>query len=75
MPTSSERLRARAKAYADAWDFLVDRSVTVDDAIESDECTEVAARLWLEYDRLNKLAEKREQKEKELEHRRKTLTT
>jgi hypothetical protein len=71
MPTSSERLRARATAYGLACDTLVARVYAADDALEAEECERVADRLYLEYDRLKKLAEKREQKEQQLEHRRK----
>lgn len=63
MPTSSERLRARAAAYALACDVLVDRVNTADDALEAEECVRVANRLSIEYDRLNKLAAQREEKE------------
>lgn len=63
MPTSSRRLRARAAAYGLACDALVDRVNTADDALEAEECEKVADRLFMEYDRLKKLAEKREEKE------------
>lgn len=75
MPTSSERLRARARAYGVACDALVDLVNTADDALEAEEAERVADRLYIEYDRIKKLAEKREEKEQGLEHRRRDLST
>lgn len=71
MPTSSARLRARAAAYGAACDALVDLVNTANDALVAEESERVADRLFLEYDRLIKIANKREQKEQELDHRRK----
>ena len=63
MPTSSRRLRARAKAYTDAADYLLLCSEGTDDPLLSEEYEEVAWKLSKEYDRLNQLAKKREEKE------------
>ena len=70
MPTSSERLYARARAYGFACDAMVDLVNTTNDALVAEECERVADKFFLEYDRLNKLAAKRAQKEQGLEHRR-----
>lgn len=71
MPTSSERLRARARAYLKASEIINDKAGTTDDALESDEFYKVAKSLWIAYVRYNSLAHKREKKEQDLEHRRK----
>jgi hypothetical protein len=71
MPTSSERLRARAKAYFTAYRALMQRSDGTGDPLEAEECEAVADRLLIDYDRLSKLAVKRAEKEKRYEHRRK----
>jgi hypothetical protein len=69
MPTSSERLRARAFAYEEAAGHLgLDWT---DDPLEFEEGLKLAEKLDAEYDRLMELADKREKKEQELEHRRK----
>ena len=68
MPTSSERLRARADAYAHAAEAL--KLDWTDDPLEVEEGEKLALRLEDEYYRLWKLAEKRQEKEQEHEHRR-----
>lgn len=70
MPTSSERLKARANAYGVAIIALTERESKTDDALEAEECSVVAYRLGIEYDRLYKLANTRAEKEQGLEHRR-----
>lgn len=72
MPTSSERLRARARVYGKVCDVLADMANASGDAVEFEEFERLAERLLLDYDRLNKLADIREEKEQGLEHRRKT---
>jgi dUTPase len=62
MPTSSKRLRARASAYAHAAEALY-LDWTNDD-LEFSEGSRVAQFLEKEYYRLDKLAEKQEEKEK-----------
>lgn len=71
MPTSSERLKARAQAYFKASDIMNKQADATDDPLESEEFYKVAKSLWLEYGRYTRLAEQREEKEQELEHRRK----
>lgn len=71
MPTSSERLRARATAYLKASETINKQADECADALESHEFYKVAKSLWLEYGRYTRLAEQREEKEQELEHRRK----
>lgn len=71
MPTSSERLAARANAYFEAatsLEILADRT---DDAVQSEEYLKLADKLWADNDRLMDLSAKREEKEQKLEHRRK----
>ncbi len=70
MPTSSERLRARATAYLKASEIINKQADECDDALESHEFYKVAKTLWIEYGRYTGLAETREQKEQGLEHRR-----
>lgn len=71
MPTSSERLEARAHAYFEAATALDTFASTTNDPLESEEFELVANRLWPEYDRLIELAKKRQEKEQAYEHRRK----
>lgn len=71
MPTSSERLRSRATAYLKASEIINKQAGATDDTLEADEFYRVAKSLWLEYGRYTRLAEKREEKEQGLEHRRK----
>ncbi len=71
MPTSSERLRARATAYLKANANINALADATDDPLEAQEFYKVAKTLWIEYGRYTRLAEQREEKEQELEHRRK----
>lgn len=71
MPTSSERLSARARAHTDACDYLLLCSEGTDDPLLSEEYEALAWKLSKEYDRLNTLSKNRAEKEKNLEHRRK----
>ena len=72
MPTSSERLYIRAYAFEEAskhmsrWADLVDREEA------AEEYERLAKQFMSEYHRLWKLADKRKEKEQDLEHRRKT---
>jgi hypothetical protein len=75
VPTSSERLRSRANAYRKAADIINQAADDTDDPLESEEFYRVAKSLWLEYGRYSNLAKTREEKERDLEHRRKRLTT
>ena len=61
MPTSSKRLRARAFAYEEAAGHL--ELDWTNDPVEYEEGLRLAEKLQGEYDRLMKLADKREQKE------------
>lgn len=69
MPTSSERLRARAYAYEEAAGHL--EQDWTDDPIEFEEGFKLAKKLEAEFRRLMDLADTREEKEQLLEHRRK----
>jgi hypothetical protein len=69
MPTSSERLRARAHAYEEAAGHL--ELDWTDDPTEFEEGIKLSNKLEAEYRRLMDLADIREEKEKLLEHRRK----
>lgn len=75
MPTSSERLRSRATAYLKASEIINKQAEETDDPLEAEEFYRVAKSLWLEYGRYSSLAKTREEKERDLEHRRKRLTT
>jgi hypothetical protein len=71
MPTSSERLNARANAYfeaATAMEILAENS---DSVVESEEYQRLADKLWAENERIMELSAKREEKEQGYEHRRK----
>ena len=70
MPTSSRRLRARAYAYLKSSEAVNKLADECDDAPDAEDFYKVAKSLWIEYGRYTRLAEQREQKEKELEHRR-----
>jgi hypothetical protein len=72
MPTSSERLRARAYAYEEAAGHL--ELDWTDNPMEFEEGLRLAKKLDAEYIRLMELADTREEKEQELEHRRKRTT-
>lgn len=63
MPTSSTRLRIRARAYQDLGHEAERWASKADDAMEADELYRLAFRLDSEYHRLTELADKREQKE------------
>lgn len=71
MPTSSERLYTRAHLYSSLRDALVGVMEATDDDIVAEEAERLALRMNVEYDRLIGRAEKREEKEQGLEHRRK----
>jgi hypothetical protein len=71
MPTSSERLRARARCYGLAGDAMVDLANTANDSLEADEAEKLGNKLYDEYYRLTELANKRQEKEQGYEHRRK----
>jgi translation initiation factor 2 alpha subunit (eIF-2alpha) len=73
VPTSSERLKARAKAFTEAADYLLLASESAETAVESEEYEAVAWKLSKEYDRLNELSKERAKKEHGLEHRRPSL--
>lgn len=70
MPTSSERLHARATAYLKASDIINKQADDCDDPMEAEELYKVAKALWIEYGRYTRLAEQRAEKEQGLEHRR-----
>lgn len=70
MPTSSARLEARANAYMEAATAMEILSSRSDYVLESDEYDRLAKKLWLEYDRIIKLAETQEKKEQEREQER-----
>lgn len=71
MPTSSERLRARARVHGLAGDTMVALANNADDTLEAEEAERLGNRLYDEYYRLLELANKRQEKEQGLAHRRK----
>lgn len=71
MPTSSEKLRARASACLKGSELLNKEADDADDPLEAEALYRVAKQLWIDYGRYKTLAENREKKEQEYEHRRK----
>lgn len=63
MPTSSERLAARATAYLKSSEILNKYAEATDDPLEAEEFYKVAKTLWIEYGRYTRLATTRAEKE------------
>lgn len=73
MPTSSEKLRARAAACLKTCNWANQQAADTDDEYEAEAFYRIGKLNWMEHLRYRKLALEREEKEQGLEHRRTTL--
>jgi hypothetical protein len=70
MPTSSEKLKARAAACLKTCNWANKQAEDSDDVLEAEAFYRIGKLNWMEHLRYRKLALEREEKEKDLPHRR-----